>query len=312
MLFKPHCIGHPGIKDVPFENSNYGIHKRKGNFTMSQPSFTALIVTYNSVGEISNLLDDLQLYVPHGKIIVIDNASRDGTVEVVQEHFPQVELIQNSTNVGYARAVNQGFALCHTEYVLLLNPDIRIHSPQLFAELEKCLKSFRPIAAAAPLQFKSDNEKQYINFTWSYSTRDAFQVYASFLLQRRQAFTKPIQVTFLNAGCLFIRRSAFEQVGRLNEKYFLYGEEPDLFLKFRRYGFECYLLPNVAVTHYRERSLMTKPALQRLKIRIHAAWNIVDALINGWANILFDKLVTKRSLLGNTKRQTTYNETDFR
>ena len=278
---------------------------------MSHPSFTTLIVTYNSVNEILNLLDDLHVYMPGHRIIVIDNASRDETVKVVQEHFSQVQIVQNSTNVGYARAVNQGFELSHTEHVLLLNPDIRIHLPQLYTEMEKCLQHSRQIAAVAPLQFKNDDEKQYLNFTWSYSTLDAFKMYLSFLLQRKQVFTEPIQTTFLNAGCLLIRRSAFEQVGRLNEKYFLYGEEPDLFLKFRRYGFECFLLPNVAVTHYRERSLMTKPAVKRLQIRFLAARNVTDALLNGWANILLDQLVVKRSPFVNRKRQTAYKKRTF-
>jgi GT2 family glycosyltransferase len=281
---------------------------QKESSIMSKPSFTTLIVTYNSAGEISNLLNDLHVCVPDSKIIVVDNASKDGTVEVVQTHVPQVQLIQNSTNVGYARAVNQGFALCQTEYVLLLNPDIRIHSPQLFFEMEECLKPFRQIAAVAPLQFKNGAEKPYLNFTWSYLTWDAFQLYLSFLVRRKLGVSQPVRVTFLNAGCLFIRRSAFEQVGRLNEKYFLYGEEPDLFLKFRRYGFECYLLPNVAVTHYRERSLMSRPALQRLEIRFQAARNIADALIHGWANILFEKLLVRKSQSMNGKWQTTHKK----
>lgn len=256
---------------------------------MYQASFTSLIVTYNSANEVLNLLADLQLYMPSNRIIVIDNASRDETVDVVQKHFPQVQLIRNSTNVGYAKAVNQGFDLCVTEYVLLLNPDIRITSPRLFSEMEQCLKHFRGIAVAAPLQFKSDEKEHSLNFTWSYSTPAAFRVYLSFLLRDNQVFTNPIRVTFLNAGCLFIRRSAFEQVGKLNEKYFMYGEEPDLFLKFRRYGFECYLLPNGAVTHYRERSLMTVPVLRRLQIKFHAAWNIADAFITGWVYIVLAK-----------------------
>lgn len=275
---------------------------------MSQPSFTSLIVTYNSGSEILDLLDDLLLYAPEHKIIVIDNASRDETVIVVQEHFPQVQLIQNTMNVGYSKAVNEGFALCHTEYVLLLNPDIRINSPQLFSEMEKCLKNSRQIAAVAPLQFKNDDENQYLNFTWSYSTLDTFKVYISFLFQHKRVFTQPIQVTFLNAGCLLIRQAAFEQAGKLNEKYFLYGEEPDLFLKFKRYGFECYLIPNVAVTHYRERSLMTRPTLQRLQIRFLSARNVADALLHGWANILLDKLVVKSSPLMTRKRQTAYKK----
>jgi len=276
---------------------------------MSEPSFTTLIVTYNSAVEISGLLDDLHAYMPGPKIVVIDNASSDETVNLVQEHYPQVQLIQNSTNAGYARAVNQGFALCHTEYVLLLNPDIRIHSPQIFTEMEKCFKQFRQVAAVAPLQFKTDDQKKYLNLTWSYATGNTFKVYLSFLFQRKHRFTEPMRVTFLNAGCLLIRRAAFEEVGRLNEKYFLYGEEPDLFLKFRRYRLECYLLPNVAVTHYRERSLMTKPALQRLQIRFLAARNVMDAFLHGWANILLDTLVVRSSV--GRKRQTAYTKRTF-
>jgi GT2 family glycosyltransferase len=188
---------------------------------MNFPSFTCLIVTYNSVSEISNLLNDLQMYLPGSTTIVIDNASRDGTAGVVQESFPQVQLILNSTNVGYAKAVNQGFALCQTEYVLLLNPDIRLHSPNFTVAMEECLKSYRKIAAVAPLQFKHDDGEGYLNFTWSYSTWAALKLYLSFLIGRKAIFPEPIRVTFLNAGCLLIRRSAFEQVGRLNEKYFL-------------------------------------------------------------------------------------------
>lgn len=262
---------------------------------MYQPSFTSLIVTYNSAHEVLNLLADLHLHVPTNRIIVIDNASRDETVKVVQKHFPDVQLIRNPTNVGYAKAVNQGFALCDTEHVLLLNPDIRITSPQPFSEMEECLKHFRQIAAAAPLQFKNDQKRHSLTFTWSYVTLHAFKIYLSFLLHHKPGFTEPIRVTFLNAGCLFIRKSAFEQVGKLNEKYFMYGEEPDLFLKFRRYGFECYLLPNSAVTHYRERSLMTVPALQRLQIKFRAIWNVTDAFINGWASIMLDKFAVIKS-----------------
>lgn len=278
---------------------------------MSQLSITSLIVTYNSASDISNLLNDLLLHIPGARIIVIDNASRDETVPVVQKHFPQVQLIRNSSNVGYAKAVNQGFALCQTDYVLLLNPDIRINSPGLFAEMEKCVKHSRQIAAAAPLQFKDDDGKRYLNFTWSYSTLDAFKLYVSSLMQSKQVPAGPIRVPFLNAGCLLIRRAAFEQVGRLNEKYFLYGEEPDLFLKFKRHEFECYLLPNVGVTHYRERSLMTRPAFQRLQIRFLAARNVADALIHGWADILLDKLLLKRIQFVNGKRQTTYKKRTF-
>jgi N-acetylglucosaminyl-diphospho-decaprenol L-rhamnosyltransferase len=257
---------------------------------MSSPSFTSLIVTYNSAADVLNLLADLYVHVPDNRIIVIDNASMDETVEAVQRQFPHVQLIRNVRNIGYAKAVNQGFALCDTEYVFLLNPDIRIPSAQLFSEMEACLRHSRRVAAAAPLQFKNDEQKNSLNLTWSYSTPTAFKLYIAFWLRRKWVFNTPIRVTLLNAGCLFIRRAAFDQVGKLDEKYFMYGEEPDLFLKFRRYGFECFLLPNSAVIHYRERSLMTVPVLQRLQIKFRAVWNVVDAFITGWARIILDMI----------------------
>ena len=257
---------------------------------MYPSSFTSLIVTYNSAEEVMNLLSDLRSHAPANPIIVIDNASRDCTAGVIQKHFPQVRLIRNVTNVGYAKAVNQGFDLCDTEYVFLLNPDIRIASPLVFFEMEEHLKRSPHIAAVGPLQFKNEKKKCFVSFTWSHVTPSTFKIYLLSLFGRKQDVAEPLRVTFLNAGCLLLRGSAFEQVGRLNEKYFLYGEEPDLFLKFRRYGFECYLLPNSAVIHYRERSLMKVPLWNRLQIRFCAVVNVVDALIHGWVRIMLNKL----------------------
>lgn len=257
---------------------------------MTSDSFTNLIVTYNSANDILNLLDDLHTYAPASRTILIDNDSQDQTVQLVREQYPEVQLIQNSTNVGYARAVNQGFDLCDTQYVLLLNPDIRISGSEMFATLESCLKESRHIAVAAPLQFKSEGNTRHLNHSFSHWSFEAFKVYVAFLLRQGRSFRTPIQVTFLNAGCLFVRRSAFYEVGKLTEKYFLYGEEPDLFLKFKRHGFECYLLPQVDVTHYRDKSLNTVPLPQRLRLRIRGFFNIIDALIIGWWRILVDKL----------------------
>jgi GT2 family glycosyltransferase len=261
---------------------------------MAFASYTNLIVTYNSADDILNLLADLRAYAPASWTILIDNASNDRTAQLVGEQYPEVQLIRNSENVGYARAVNQGFDLCTTEYVLLLNPDIRIGGPDVFTALEDCLKDSQRIAVAAPLQFKSEGNMRHLNHSFSHWSLEAFKVYVAFLLHQRQSFRIPIQVTYLNAGCLFVRRSAFYEVGKLTEKYFLYGEEPDLFLKFKRYGFQCYLLPQVDVTHYRDKSLNTVPLPQRLRIRFRGILNVMDALAIGWWRILADKLTVRR------------------
>ncbi len=261
-------------------------------------SFTNVIVTYNSLPDVLELLNDLQTHVPSSRTVVIDNASPDGTTDAIRSRFPRVDLVANPRNIGYARAVNQGFALCDSPYVFLLNPDIRISSPQVFAALQSSLESSPEVAAAAPLQFKSASGRDQLNFTWSYWSPRGLRIYLSYLRGHPSTIDQPVAVRFLNAGCLFLRRSDFNAVGRLNEKYFLYGEEPDLFLKYWRHGMGCRLLPFVSVIHNRERSLNTVPLLSRLRFKLRGGLNILDAVLRGFGNILLDRLLRRRPQAG--------------
>ena len=261
---------------------------------MKPTDFENVIVTYNNAADVPGLLSDLQLHAPAARTIVVDNASPDGTADLVMSRFPKVRLVRNAVNVGYARAVNQGFGLSHSPQVFLLNPDIRIPSAAVFEALQECLEREPRVAVAGPLQFKDDGRRPHLNFTWSYWTPQAFEIFASYALGRPPRATGPLKVAFLNAGCLFIRRSAFEMVGRLNERYFLYGEEPDLFLKLMRHGFECRLVPGVAVNHAREQSLRSVPSFRRLRYRLRGVVNIADAVIRGTANIMLDRLTGRR------------------
>jgi GT2 family glycosyltransferase len=261
---------------------------------LSSALFSNLIVTYNNAADIAGLLGDLRVHASSSRTIVVDNASPDQTADLVAARFPDVHLVRNTANAGYARGVNQGFGLSDTPYVFLLNPDIRIRSGAVFEALQDCLENEPGVAVAGPLQFKEDGGRPRINFTWSYWTPQAFKIYLSYLLGRAPGSWTPIRVSFLNAGCLFIRRAAFEAVGRLNEKYFLYGEEPDLFLKLMRHGYECRLVPGAAVRHAREQSLRSVPSLRRLRFRLEGVANIADAVIRGTTNILVDRLTGRR------------------
>lgn len=261
---------------------------------MTEAGFTNLIVAYNSRSHLPPLLRDLRLCAPGIATIVIDNASTDATADFVQAEFPEVRLVRNRGNVGYARAVNQGVALCVTPDVFLLNPDIRIQSPEVIAALQEPLRTATCVAVAGPLQFKDGRRRAHLNFTWSYWTPRAFALYLRYLLGASVEVGLPLRVSFLNAGCLYIRRSAFEAVGGLNEKYFLYGEEPDLFLKLLRYGFQSRLVPGAAVMHAREQSLRTLPSLQRIAYKALSVRNITDALIRGSLALWMDRLRGRR------------------
>ena len=261
---------------------------------MRKESLTSVIVTYNSAQVVPHLLADIQRYQPEQDIIIIDNASQDQTVCLIEEQFPQnvfpqIQLIKNSSNLGYARAVNQGVGQCQTDFVLLLNPDIRILGAEMFNECLAALSSSPQVAAVAPLQFKEEGQRRRLTFTWSYYSKQAFDIFLAHRFKRPSNYPGPIQVSFLNAGCLFLRREIFIKVGMLNEKYFLYGEEPDLGLKFMRYGYTCLLVPQVGVIHHRELSIKSIPLIKQFAIKMTAGRNILDALIVGWMRILLDR-----------------------
>jgi len=257
---------------------------------MDQKKSSTLIVTYNSEKEISSLLEDLRIVNPGSPVVVIDNASTDNTVDIINRLYPEVQLVQNPQNLGYAKAVNLGFDLCNTPYVFLLNPDIRIPISGLITEMISWLDGSPNTGAIGPQQCMVENDAMHFNFTTSHWGFHSFINHIYYQLRHEWLYSKPIRVPMLNAGCLMIRRSAFMQVGKLNPDYFLYGEEPDLGLKFRRYGYECRLLPNTYVIHYREKSIQTLSARQRRRIRWQAARNISHAILTGWIRIITDYL----------------------
>ena len=199
---------------------------------MKPNKYTSLIVTYNSEKDIPFLLADLFRINPAGPVVIIDNASLDQTVEIIKLQFPEALLIQNTENIGYAKAVNQGFEFCGTPYVFVLNPDIRITSSFVTRTMVEYLDSSPHVGATGPLQCITDDYEMQLNFNCSYWGWKAFSRYFYYRLFHKWFSPQPIQVPMLNAGCLMIRRAVFYQVGKLNPKYFLYGEDPDLGLKF--------------------------------------------------------------------------------
>lgn len=257
----------------------------------SDPQFSTLIVTYNNESNIQSLLTDIyqQAPPPQNQIVVVDNASVDRTVPIIKSNFPGVLLIANQENIGFGSAVNQGFLLCGSTYFFLINPDIRIIDPNFFSDMIKYIEKSPSIGAIGPVQFKESSEQLKLNFTWSYWNPQAFLVFLSYKISRKISRVEPIKLTFLNAGCLLIRSSAFRQIGMFNQRYFMYGEEPDLFLKLKIHDYICYLVPSIQVIHYREHSIKTLSRTSQILLKLDAVRNISHALASGVLQILMKK-----------------------
>ena len=119
----------------------------------SQPSLTIIVLTYNSEHIVKRCLDNLNF--EKYKVVVVDNASKDGTVELVRKNFPKAEIIQLEKNGGYGRGNNVALRQVKTEFALVLNPDAVIFEKDIEIVLDE-MRANQKVAIAGPIMFERD------------------------------------------------------------------------------------------------------------------------------------------------------------
>lgn len=219
-----------------------------------------VVVTHNSAEALKPLLATLS--GPDGSvftnIVFVDNASSDSTPSVIAENIPSATLVSNSTNRGFAAAVNQGVRTSATPYVLLANPDVTFNRVDV-ERLAAFLNSHPAAAAVSPrLVFPDGREQQSVR---------RFPTHANIWLSRQSPlrFIEPLVpesvrytmsdpatpscIEAVAATFLLVRRDAFDAVGGMDEGYFLYVEDTDLCKRWRDRGLEVWMDPSVKVLH---------------------------------------------------------------
>jgi N-acetylglucosaminyl-diphospho-decaprenol L-rhamnosyltransferase len=208
------------------------------------------------------------------EVIVVDNASVDGSVEMLRSDFPGVRVIANSRNAGFAAANNQALAQSAGRYFLLLNPDTVV----LDGALEK-LVSFmdaHPEAGVAGPQLVGPDGTLQIShiaektlgfyarmFVWN-SLSALVPLPIKWMLGRGKDFSlelrgseapaSSLEVGSVAGACFMVRRAAIERVGPLDERYFLYSEETDWARRMRQAGWKVLFFPRARVLHHQGRS----------------------------------------------------------
>jgi GT2 family glycosyltransferase len=187
---------------------------------------------------------------------VVDNASADGSAAMVRERFPWVRLIENAENVGFARANNQAIRLATGRYLLLLNSDTVLH-PGALAALTGFMETHPGAGAAGGRLLNPDGSLQESctpmltpeREFWRLLFLDPLWPRASYSMRRwHTASPRPVEV--IKGACLLLRRQALDEVGLLDESYFLYTEEVDLCYRLAQAGWTCWWAPAAVVTHY--------------------------------------------------------------
>jgi N-acetylglucosaminyl-diphospho-decaprenol L-rhamnosyltransferase len=191
--------------------------------------------------------------------VVVDNGSTDGSQQMLREQFPTVRIVQNERNVGLGRASNQGIEATEAPYVLLLNNDTIVNGPALDAMID--FMASTPDAGAVGGTLLNEDGSFQAAFNRFSSLAEEFLI-ATRLGEHlwpgypsHHVDTKVRSVDWLCSACLLVRRSALANVGLLEERFFIYGDEADFQYRLVEGGWKVYYLPHATTIHLGGRSM---------------------------------------------------------
>jgi GT2 family glycosyltransferase len=206
------------------------------------------------------------------EVIVVDNASQDGSAEMVRQRFPQVILLENNENLGFARANNQAMERGVGDYLLLLNSDTLV----LSGALEKMLDFMQAHPNVGAMSCKLLDEKGVADhfpktFPTLYSEASRL-LWLSGLCDRVTQYGfldryRVGEVDRIKGACMLVRRGVVESVGLMEEQLFMFAEEDDWCFRIRKQGWKVYYLPDAEIIHYQGASV--KQASQEMFLQLH-------------------------------------------
>lgn len=213
----------------------------------TQVRASVIIVNYNGRDYLEVCLSSLFYSItPDDEILLIDNASTDGSAEYVEQAFPQVWVIRNSSNQGFGQASNQAARRAAGRYLVFLNPDTKVDPYWLEAMVEALennpqagLATSRILLMASPDRINTcGNEMHYTGLTLCRG-----------MGMGRGAFDEAGEVGAISGAAFAVRREVFEEIGGFDERFFLYMEDTDLSWRARLAGYKCFYAPRSIVYH---------------------------------------------------------------
>lgn len=244
----------------PVASSTPILPRRTEQDPRSKVELSIVIVSWNTKEALKECLECI--YACHFdsfEVIVVDNGSEDGSVSTLEDEFPQVTLIKNTRNVGFARASNQGMLLGRGHYLLLLNSDTQVEEQTLPTMIE-FMEEHPEAGAMGPRLILPDGRPQPYSFGGDPSLGYLMRRGLNLLLGKGYLHdwgTEEIrEVDWVSGASLMLRRRALEETGLLDENFFLYFEDNDLCLRLREKGWGIYFNPTVEVVHLGGESLI--------------------------------------------------------
>ncbi len=226
-----------------------------------------IIVNYNVKEFLQNLLHSISKAAANLKyeVIVVDNASDDGSVEMIKEKFHQVKLIENKKNLGFSKANNSGLKCASGDYLLLINPDA-IVSEDTF---DKMIDFFKRTLDAGLVTCKILNPDGTLQLACRRSFPGPWTSFCkvtglSSLFPKSRLFARynltyldenqTYEVDAISGSFMMFRREVYEKIGGLDEQFFMYGEDLDFCYRVQKSGYKVYYFNETQIIHYKGES----------------------------------------------------------
>lgn len=271
-----------------------------------------VIVSYHTCALLLDCLQSLQGCSLPLCVVVVDNGSSDGSVEQVRKQYPSVRVVALERNYGFAAANNVGLRLLlqerQIEYLLLLNPDTIVH-PGALETLVTFLVQHPRVGVVGPRLLNPDGSIQDAAFrfpTLSMSLLEMFppgevlpgRWYRSWWHGRypqERSGQEPFPIDHPLGACMLVRRSTLEQVGLLDERYFMYHEEIDWCWRIRKAGWAIWQVPQARVTHIGGGS--TRMVRYRMFVELHRSRVMFFRTYYSTAFFLAHRIITIAGML---------------
>jgi len=216
----------------------------------SEPEVSILILNWNGKDLLNDCLESIASHTQYEnyQVVVIDNNSDDGSVPFVMDRFPEVSIIRNSSNVGFAEANNRAIGYTTSEYVLLLNNDVEVKEGWLKSLID--LAESKPNAGiVSPRIVYEDGLPQFLGDKVLLDESNIPDVFLDVVRLFEKQFDYEKEIISGIGAALLISREVFDTVGCLDEEYEFYMEDTDFCLRARSNGFEVWYTPNSEVVH---------------------------------------------------------------
>ena len=240
----------------------------------TEPAQVAVvIVSFNTRDELLRCLESLAVVRTPLEVVVVDNASADGSAEAVRRRFPRAQILENGANEGYAKANNRGFRATGAPFVLLLNSDAEVR-PGTIETLLGILETRPRVGIVGPRTVGTDGVLQVSSgpdltplAEWKQRrlVRGVEAGDKGALALAARLYSAEHDPCWVSGSCLFTRRAHLESVGGLDEGFFLYEEDVDLCVRIGRLGYRVLFTPAAEVLHHRGRSMARAPDRARLE-----------------------------------------------